>query len=378
MDLLTGNLRKLFFKYLMPAIGSAVVAVIYGCIDTIAMGQGVGPDGTAGCAIFMPVFYTMDFLSVLFGTGGAVLYSKARGEGKKEKSNAFFTATVLFALTLSLLIWICLLLFQEPIYRFFGCDDHLLPFTRDYGLPIILAFPAFIFTGIFGSFVRNDENPNLVVTATVIGAVLNILGDWLFVFPLQMGMLGAGLATAIGGLSQCLILSFHFLRKKNSLRLVKPFRFLPACRKIIVNGFGAGFSNLAVIAIAFIINNQIMKYSGSDALAVYGMIGTISSLFMGIFNGIGQASQPIISSNLGAGQTDRCRHVFRLGMTTACIFGLLSAALCIAIPLPITALFMKMTPGVEAIAPFILSVYALSFFPLGINIFISMYLQSVM
>ena len=120
-----------------------------------------------------------------------------------------------------------------------------------------------------------------------------------------------------------------------------------------------------------------MKYSGTAALAIYGLLCTIAALFLSIFSGIGQAAQPIVSANFGAGQLDRYRMIAKIGMRTAVIFGIISFAVCALFPSQIIWLFMKETPEVVEIAPFIIRVYAISFLPMAINMFSTAYLQSV-
>lgn len=378
MDLLKDNIRTLYWKFLLPAIGGALVVAAYNFIDTIAIGQGVGPNGTAACAVIMPILCLAEFIGLLCGIGGSVLMSQARGSGNHEKGNAYFTASLAAAAVLSALAWVGLLVFQNPVYRLFGADDTLLPYAREYGNIVILALPSFVFATFSALFVRNDEAPNLVMTASLVGAAVNIFGDWLLVFPLNMGMTGAALATVIGSLTQSVIMGSYLFGKKSSLAFVKPYRVVVAVKNILVNGFGAGFAQLAVIIVSFVANNQIMKYAGGAALAVYGMIGTTTTLFTCIYSGTGQAAQPIASSNYGAGNRERYWGVYRMGMNVSLVLGVVFAALCLLFPTQMTMLFMDATPEVLEIAPGILRIYAICFLPLAVNTFLSTYLQSIM
>jgi Na+-driven multidrug efflux pump len=164
---------------------------------------------------------------------------------------------------------------------------------------------------------------------------------------------------------------------KTSIHIVKPYKWLAAARKISVLGVSAGFSQIAMAVVSFVINNQIMKYSGASALAVYGFLGTVSALFLSVFSGIGQATQPIVSENYGAGQRKRYTEVGKTGLITAVIFGIVSFGICALFPSQMVSVFMKPTPEVEQIAPYIIRVCALSYFPLAINMFVMAYLQSV-
>lgn len=377
MDLLNGNVRKHFIKFLVPAISSAVAVAAYSLIDTIAIGQGVGADGTAACAILLPVFSIASFIGLLCGIGGCVLRSQAKGEGNEEKANAYFTAATVLVGIITAVVWVAGNLFQEDLYRICGADEVLLPYSAEYGAWIFATLPSFVLTTFLGAFIRTDGSPRFVMYSTLVGGVINVIGDWLFVFPLKMGMAGAAIATVLGSVIQTVLLIAYILLKKTSLKFVRPYKWLPSFKKIITVGFGSGIGSLSMIAISFISNNQIMKYCGAPALALYGVLGTVSALFLSIFSGIGQAAQPIVSENYGAGNHSRCWKTESLGMKTALLLGTVFAVLCIAFPVQITAVFMKMTPEVEQITPHILRIYSLSFLPLAINTFATYYLQSV-
>lgn len=378
MDLLHSDIKRTFFQFFVPSIGGALVVTLYSFVDTIAIGQGVGPDGTAACAVLLPIFALATFVGVLCGVGGSVLMSRSKGAGDAEKGNAYYTASLLLVGVLTVLIWVGTYLFQEEIYRLFGADDTLLPYAMEYGTLIVLTMPSFVLTSFLANFLRNDGVPGFVMTATVIGAAVNIFGDWFFVFPLGMGMFGAALATALGSVLQVLIMAGYLFTKRCGLKLVKPYRLLPAWKKIFRNGFGTGFSEIAIILATFVANNQIMRYSDNAGLAMYGMLSTIAALFIHIYTGAGQAAQPIASVNYGAGQVRRYWAVYRLGLGTTLILGTAFTLLCLLLPEEITRLFIKVTPEVLAIASRTFRLYAVSFLPLGINIFLSVYLQSIL
>jgi len=377
MNLLKDDVKKLFLKFLISAISSAIAVAAYSLVDTIAIGQGVGADGTAACAVVLPIFSIANFIALLCGIGGCVLRSQAKGEGNEEKGNAYFTSAVCLVAVITLAVWGIGNLIQNDFYRLCGADEVLMPYAKEYGAWIFACLPSFVITAFLGAFIRTDGSPKYVMCSTLIGGVVNIVGDWLLVFPLNMGMAGAAIATVLGSMTQALLLLIYILLKKTSLKLVKPHHWLLSFKKIVMVGFGSGIGALSVIAVSFIANNQIMKYCGAPSLAVYGVLGTVSALFLSIFSGIGQAAQPIVSENYGAGNVIRYWKAEGLGMKTAVLFGILFTAVCVAFPIEVTSIFMKMTPKVEEVTPHILRVYALSFAPLAVNTFITYYLQSI-
>lgn len=145
-----------------------------------------------------------------------------------------------------------------------------------------------------------------------------------------------------------------------------------------MNGFGAGFPQLALIIAIFIANRQILKYAGEIELAVYSIMLVLSQLFAGVFSGIGQAVQPIATTNYGAGYKQRCKEVYRLGMITTMIFAILFTGICELFPVQTTKLFVDATPEILQATPLITRIYGLSFLGMGVAIYIAMYLQSVM
>lgn len=377
MDLLRDDIKQLFMKFLVPAVSSAIAVAAYSLVDTIAIGQGVGADGAASCAVVLPIFSIANFIGLLCGIGGSVLRSQARGEGNEEKGNAIFTTAMVLLSVITLVVWVFGFIFQREFYRLCGADEVLMPLAVEYGMWIFASLPTFIITSFLRAFIRTDGSPRFVMYSTLLGGGINIIGDWLFVFPFGMGMTGAALATMLSSLVQALLLVGYVLGKKTSLKLVIPHRWNTGIRKIVFVGFGAGISQLSTIALSVIANNQIMKYCGAPSLAVYGVLGTVTSVFMSIYAGVGQATQPIVSENYGAGNLNRCWKTEGLGMKTAVFFGILFTVVCISFPIGVTSVFMKMTPEVTEVTPYILRVYALSFIPLAVNTFATYYLQSI-
>jgi len=377
MDLIKDDVRKLYYNFLVPAVSGAVAVAAYSIVDTIAIGQGVGVNGTAACALVTPIFSIANFIALICGVGGSVLMSRSRGGGNSEKGNAYFTASIVVVSVLTIAAWISCVLFQEQFYRLFGADDVLMPYAKEYGEWIFAFMPSFVMTAFLGCFVRTDGSPRFVMVSTLIGGVVNIIGDWLFVFPLNMGMAGAAIATVMGSVIQALLLLGYILLGKTSMKPVKPFKWMPAFKKTMVTGFGAGISALSIIAVSFIANNQIMKYAGGAALAVYGILSTVSALFTSIFSGIGQATQPIVSENYGAGNPKRYWKAEKLGMKSAILFGALFSAVSIAFPVEVVAFFMKITPEVEEVAPYIMRVFSLSYIPQAVSVFCIYYLPAI-
>ena len=378
MDLLTGKVKTLYFKYLSAAFGSALISCIYGVVDMAMVGQYQGPSGTAALAVVAPVWNVIYSLGLLMGIGGSVIFSMKRGSKSGGDENQFFTAAVIGSVLLSLLSWIGILCFERPILTFFGADETLLPLAVEYMRPVKVVFPLFLFNQMLAAFLRNDNNPGLATVGVLSGGVFNIFGDYFFVFPCNMGVFGAGLATSIGCAISFVVMLTHFASRKNTLRLVRVENPAQKLRLITVTGFSSFFIDVAMGILTVLFNRQIMRSLGADALAVYGPIINVSTFVQCCAYSVGQAAQPIISTNFGAGKASRIREALRLSLGTTAFFGLFWTALSLAAPNLYIHIFMSPTPEILAIAPAIIRAYALSFLLLPFNIFSTYYFQAIM
>ena len=378
MDLLNGRIKPLYLKYLSAAFGSALISCIYGMVDMAMVGQYQGPDGTAALAVVAPVWNIIYSLGLLMGIGGSVLFSAARGRGEQGEDAQYFTASVIGSVILAIASWLGLGLFEAPVLRFFGANDALLPLAQRYLQPIKYVFPLFLFNQMLAAFLRNDKSPGLATLGVLSGGVFNIFGDYFFVFACDMGIYGAGLATAMGCVISFIVLLTHFKSRKNTLRLVSPDRLPRRLREITVTGFSSFFIDVAMGILTVLFNRQIMKYLNADALAIYGPIINVSTFVQCCAYSVGQTSQPIISTNFGAGRRERIRETLHLALITSAIFGIFWTALSLLCPNLYIRIFMKPTPEILSAAPAAIRAYALSFLLLPFNIYSTYYFQAIM
>ena len=434
MNFLTGNIKKLYFKFLGAAFGSALITSIYSVVDMAMVGQYQGPEGTAALAVIAPVWNVIYSLGLLMGIGGSVIFATKRGLSKSKESNlqaaasalsttepkahnkdratpaneiqpesrnqaratspkaipprttsrssspenVYFTAAVLGSVILALISWISIILFEKPILCFFGADENLLPLARMYMKPVCAVFPLFLFNQMLAAFLRNDGNPNLATAAVLAGGIFNVFGDYFFVFTCDMGIFGAGLATAIGSAISFVMMCVHFFTKRNTLRLVRIQGFFRCIKEIVTVGFSTFFIDVAMGILTILFNRQIMKYLGSDALSVYGPVIQISTFVQCCAYSVGQASQPIISTNFGANQGARIKQTLHLALYTCAFFALFWTALSEAVPNLYTRIFMSPSQHILQIAPGIIRTYSISFLLLPFNIFSTYYFQAIM
>ncbi len=378
MDFLKDDVKKVYLKYLKAAFGSAMITSIYSIVDTAVVGQYVGPLGTAALAVIAPVWNIVYSLGLLTGIGGSVIFSTIKGKNKEDKNaNEYFTSAVIESVVLSLIVWILFILFKKNILILFGADETLLELGLTYLKSILFILPLFLFNQMLAAFLRNDNNPSLATKGVLAGGLFNCFGDYFFVFVLKMGIFGAGLATAIGSVISFVVMMFHFKSSNNTLKLVKVNKLLYKIKNITITGFSTFFIDVAMGILTILFNNQIMKYLGSDALAIYGPIINVSTFVQCCGYSVGQASQPLISSNYGAKQINRIKETLRYGLYTSLFFALFWTIVSLIFPNGYIYLFMKPTKNILAMAPSIIRTYSLSFIFLPFNIFSTYYFGAI-
>ncbi len=379
MDFLNGKIRPMYFKYLSATFGSAMITSVYSIVDTAMVGQYHGPQGTAALAVVAPVWNIIYSFGLLMGIGGSVIFSTKRGGEKHDGSeNQYFTASVIGAVLLAALAWAGIMCFEAPILTFFGADEALLLLAEKYMRPIKYVFPLFLFNQMLAAFLRNDGNPGLATLGVLSGGIFNVFGDYFFVFTCDMGIYGAGLATAIGSGISFLVMLTHFISRKNTLRLVKPEMLPHKLWEVTVTGFSTFFIDVAMGILTVLFNRQIMKYLDASALAVYGPIIQVSTFVQCCAYSVGQAAQPIMSTNFGAEKGGRIRETLHLALWTTAFFGVFWTALSMACPNFYIRVFMSPTEAILEMAPAIIRTYAVSFLLLPFNIFSTYYFQAIM
>lgn len=384
MDLLNGRIRPLYFKYLAAAFGSAMISSIYSVVDMAMVGQYQGPDGTAALSVVAPIWNVIYSLGLLTGIGGSVIFSTIRGKTDSDatknqnEANEYFSAALIGSVLLGVLAWILFIVFENPILVFFGANEHLLSFAKTYLVPVLFVLPLFLFNQMLAAFLRNDGNPTLATVGVLAGGIFNIFGDYVFVFPLNLGMFGAGLATAIGSAISFVVMVSHFFTKKNSLRFVRAKKLFSKLGRILITGFSTFFIDVAMGILTILFNRQIMKYLGTSALAIYGPIINVSTFVQCCAYSVGQASQPIISVNYGAKRFSGICEVLKYALYTVSFFAIFWTALSELFPNLYIRIFMKPTEEILKIAPQIIRRYSLSFLLLPLNIFSTYYFQSLL
>ena len=376
MDMLKDNVRRLFFSCLAATVGSALIDSVFSILDAVMIGRYHGPSGSAVLSVFGPVWAAAYSIGLMSAVGGSALYGNARGRDDQESAREYFTLTLVFGGVFCVLVLPAMGLFRTPMLRFFGADETILSLCLQYLSPVFFAVPCTVFITILAAFLRNDGAPILPSRAVIAGGCVHILGDYLLIFRLDLGILGAGIALAAGLFTNIAVMMTHFFSKKNTLRLTRVrWSKLPG---LVRTGFPSAVNDLALGIIAIILNRQIRRYLDIDALAAYGIMIQIAITVQSAAYGIAQAAQPILSANYGAGSHDRVRTCLRYGIWTSFALGAAVTAVIFGIPDTLVSWFTTPTQHLLETAPRIIRAYSLSFLFLPFNIFAAVFFQAIM
>ena len=375
LNYVSDSIGSLYRRLLPSAIGSLLTATVASLIDVIILSHYLGPSMLAVVELCMPVYMLVNTLSMLISSGATTLYAHYLGEGDREEALRFFSASAVHMLICGGVLMLAGLLFTGPVVRLLGANDAVMAATFDYAhVLFFFMVPLMIYVHLL-FFVRVDDDPNRVLAATIVCAVTNLGLDILFVGPLGWGPKGAALATCLAYTVGMAVNLTHFFSAKSSLKFRKNClkgRGLRMWRA----GMPLAASQLGMTVSTNVFNNVIIRAGNENYVAVYALITQLSMTSMAIYDGVGQASQPIIAAASGAGLPDRIRRVFRHGVLLELIGTGALALLYIVCAGPIASLFSIRDGELLSLALTGIRIYALSIPLMGLNSIVMYYFQA--
>ena len=378
LELGTKPVGKLLMQYALPAIIAMTAASLYNMIDSIFIGQGVGPLAISGLAITFPLMNLSAAFGAAVGIGSSTCISVKLGQKDYRKAELIFGNSIVLNIIVGVAFGIISLMFLDPILYFFGASENTIGYAADY-LHIYAFGTLFVeLTLGMNAFITAQGFAKVGMYTVLIGAAANIVLDPIFIFALGMGVRGAALATVLSqGLSCAWVLVFlcgkkAFLRLRRENLFVSPKLILP-CVALGLATFTMQASE-SVISVCF--NASLLKYGGDIAVGAMTILTSVMQFAMLPLQGIGQGAQPITSYNFGAKNTDRVRETFRLLLKVCLIY---SVSLWLLIEL-FPGLFARIfTPDAELIAftARVLRIYCAGLFLFGIQIACQMTFVSI-
>ncbi|MGL4763318.1 MAG: MATE family efflux transporter [Sarcina sp.] len=377
LDLLKDNETKLLWKYMIPSVGGMLGLSVCIFFDTMFIGRRLGDIGLASLNIAIPLFNLYYAIAMTFGVGGATALSIAVGQKKMHKANAIFTSSLVGALAVIILLNVLGYFFLDKICYILGASTQTFPYVKEY-IKIVLNYNAiFIISNILNVFVRSDKAPKLSMMSIIVTNVANIILDYIFIYPFNMGMEGAALATTIAQGIGVVVLLKHFFRKDNSLHLEFKAIKIKKIMKVISNGMPSFVTELSAGFVILIFNNVIFSIGGTIAVSAYGIIANVALIFLAVFNGISQGMQPLISVNYGANKNDRVKVLFKKSFGIALIIGIVFFVIGVTFPVQIIRIFTSQTGAIIGITAKGMRLYFISFILMGVNIVGIAYLQAI-
>jgi len=293
----SGHIFSLFLKYVSANVLGMIGFSCYILADTFFIARGIGSDALAALNLVLPAYSLLNGTGLMIGMGGGSRYSLSSTHPEGETHRTVFTQSVLLAVIATIFFALTGLLGAEPLCLLLGADSRTLPFAVPY-IRILLAFaPLFLANNLLVCFVRNDGEPALSMAGMIIGSLSNILLDYLFIYPLNLGMVGAALATATAPLISMGILSTHFLRGNSHFRLMKTKPSLSTASSICSLGVSSLITEVSSGIVILVFNFLILDLSGNTGVAAYGVLANIALVLIAISTGIAQGIQPIVSSH---------------------------------------------------------------------------------
>ncbi len=377
--ILNQNIYKTFFKYVSLNVLSMLGVSLYILADTFFVANGVGADGLVALNLALPVFSLINGIGLLLGIGAATLFSISTGKGDQQAGSRIFTQAFILGTGISILLTLLGLFFSRPIAMALGADsERIVSMTAAYLRMLLLFSGAFILDNLLVAFVRNDSNPRLAMTGMLASCLFNIVFDYIFVFPMQLGIFGAALATGVAPILSMVILSTHFLRKKNHFRLTKTNLCAKDVRNIVFTGLPSFVTEFSSGIIIFLFNMVVMSISGDIGVAAYGIVANLALVCIAVFTGVGQGIQPVVSVNYGAGKIGNVLRTYLCGALLAFVFGLLFFLAAKIFPNEITALFNnEQNRQLAALTTNGLGIYFFGFLFAGINIVTTSFFASI-
>ena len=333
-ELGTEKIGKLLKQYALPAIIAQTAASLYNMVDSIFIGQGVGPLAISGLAVTFPLMNLSTAFGTLVGAGAATMLSVLLGQRNYKAANKVLGNVVSLNIIIGLVFMALALIFIDPILYFFGASANTLPYAKEY-MRIIL-YGNIITHLYFGlnAAMRSSGHPRKAMALTIFTVVFNTILDPIFIFVFDMGIAGAAWATVLSQTVAMIVVMRHFSNRNSAFHFEKGiFKLdLRVAKDSLAIGMGPFLMNAAACLVTLFINQQLRDYSGDLGIGAFGICNRFIFMFIMICMGLNQGMQPIAGYNYGARQYSRVREVFWMTAKLAMVVTTICFAIGMFIP----------------------------------------------
>ena len=380
----TQPVGKLCLQFALPSIVSLVVNSLYNMVDQIFIGQGVGFLGNAATNVIMPITLIVTAAAMLLGNGASALMSLFLGRGENDKAAKGVSNMLTLLGASGVVFLLAFYIGLRPLCLLFGATADTLPYALDYGRIIALGFPGSMIAVTLGGIIRAGGRPMVNMTGMLVGCIINIILDPLFIFVFGWSVKGAAFATIIGQYANAAIYVFYLFRL-NTITLTR-LDFMPdggMVRRIVALGMSSFFTQIAASLVIGIQNNLLVKYGaqsvyGADIpMATLGITMKTSNLITSVAMGIATGVQPIVGYNYGSGRHDRVKRTLALSMAS-CIAIMIAAFVAFQVfPRQIVSIFGQESELYMDFAVKCFRIYLLACVMIPVGMVISTFMQSV-
>ena len=369
------NILHLFIKYVSLNVLGMIGLSCYILADTFFVARGIGSDGLTALNIAIPIFNFVNGIGLMLGMGSATKYAILKAQNKNNEANIIFTNSLIYILIISVFFITLSIFFTSHIAYILGARGNIHSMTNIYIKMILLFSPMFMLNNVLLGFVRNDNHPRLAMIAMLMGSLFNIVFDYIFIFPFNMGIFGAVLATVFSPIVSILILSALFIKKKNTFFIIKPNI---SFRKFFeISSLGVSFL-ITEVSSGFVIlsfNIIILNIAGDVGVAAYGITANIALVIIAIFTGMGQGVQPIISINYN--NQDNINKIYKYAVILSTSISIFVYIITYLFANEITSIFNRDNiEELQRISVNGLRIYFTAFIFVGYNIITCVYFSS--
>lgn len=374
LDLGRDDINKLLVAFTIPCVVSMLINSVYNIVDQIFIGKGVGTLGNAATNVIFPLVIIFNAISGLIGNGAAANLSLKLGEGEEREGARIVGSSFVVSVLVSVILSIVAYLLLPKLVYIFGCTNSVYKYAIDYGRIIVLGAPFMLIYSSLSQLIRADGSPRYSMVLLVVGAIINIILDPIFIFGLKLGVKGGAWATVIGQVVS-FIMAVLYLKKFKSVKLTKKsFKVDRSIFRTLGLGLSSFITQATVLALFIFMNNMMTKYGastkfGSDIpLSVYGVISKINSLYISTILGISIGAQPIIGFNFGAEEYGRVRLVLKKVLIINLIVGLVFNFVFYMFPEQLVSIFIsKSDPSYKLFMEFAVIICHTFLMVMGLN-----------
>ncbi|WP_018589284.1 MATE family efflux transporter [Terrisporobacter glycolicus] len=365
-----------FLSYAIPSALANFISSLYTVIDGIFVGQGVGDTALAAVNIVLPFTVVLFGIASMLAVGGGALVSKNVGANNIDKALNIFRQVMKLLLIICIVTTIVCVTFPEQIVRMLGATDNLAPMATEY-LRYYAIFCTPNLVGIvLNSFVRNDNRPKLAMVSTIAGAITNVILDYVFIFPLGMGIKGAAIATGLGQIVTVSMLLPHFLRKRGVLSFGNASLNKDTLKEVLNVGFPSFFGQLSFSIIVFLHNIAFSNYMGEIGISTYSIINYITTNIYMVLLGLTFGAQPLISYNFGRKDKHKMLKFYKINVISSLVVSISAAAICYVFGTSVVGIFTT-DPKIAELAYNGIKIACLAYIVGSVNLDTLVYYQAV-